>query len=151
MNCCSTGPRPLSFVIINVLCCEADKQQARHTWKGIFLAFVKVAVATQNIHQFPSNLTPLLMCLKRTLICCEVIRLIRNSLISQLQHCRIPGNASQYSYCMSTRTVHRGRAIYHHKLLGNWGSMLRKLFCSLLVCYPLKVRRFRHAYWRWSW
>ena len=112
--------------------------------KGLFFffAFVKVAVAMQNIHQFASNLTPLLMCLKLTLICCEDVPLIRNSLNSQPQialaeHGRIPGDATPHSYCMSTPTARRGRAIYHHVPSGNKrGSVLRKLFCSRLVGLP---------------
>lgn len=47
-------------------------------------AFVKFPVAKQNIYKFASNLTPLLICLKLTLICCEVVPLIRNSLSLRL-------------------------------------------------------------------
>lgn len=107
-----------------------------------FVAFVKVAVSMQNIHQFASNLTPLLMCLKLTLICCEDVPLIRNSLNSQSQIAlvergRIPGDATPHSYCMSTPTARSGRAIYHYTPLGNkQGSVRRKLFCSRLVCLP---------------
>lgn len=114
--------------------------------KAPFFAFVKVAVAMHNIHQFASNLTPLLMCLKLTLICCEDVPLIRNSLNSQPQialaeHGRIPGDATPHSYCMSTPTARRGRAIYHHTPLGNErGSVPRKLFCSRLVCFPSQGR-----------
>lgn len=110
--------------------------------KSLFFAFVKVAVAMQNIHQFASNLTPPLMCLKLTLICCEDVPLFRNSLNSQPQialakHGRIPSDATPHSYCMSTPTAHRGRAIYHYTALGNkQGSALRKLFCSRLICLP---------------
>lgn len=92
-------------------------QRARLTLKKCFFspALVKVAVAMQNIHQFASNMTPLLMCLKLTLICCEDVPLIRNSLNSRLQialaeHDRIPGDAAPHSYCTSTpivRTVRR--------------------------------------------
>lgn len=68
----------------------------------------------QNMHQFASNLTPLLMCLKLTLICCERVVLVRNSpQIALARHDRIPGDATPHSYCMSTPTVSRGRAIYH--------------------------------------
>lgn len=80
---------------------------------------VKVTVVMQNIHRFALNLMPLLMCLKLTLICCEVVPLIRNSLDSQLQialarHHRIPGDATPHGYCASLPTVHRGRAIYYY-------------------------------------
>lgn len=120
--------------------------------KALFFAFVKVTVAMQNIHQFSSNLTPLLMCLKLTLIRCEDVPLIRNSLNSQPQialaeHGRIPGDATPHSYCMSTPTARRGRAIYHQTPLGNkQGGVFRKLFRSRLVCLPLQGRRVRHAY-----
>lgn len=92
----------------------------------------------QNIHKFALILTPLLMCLKLTLICCEDVPLIRNSLnslpqITLAEHGRIPGDAIPHSYCMSTPTACRERAIYHYTALGNKrGSVLRKLFCSHL-------------------
>lgn len=118
-----------------------------------FFAFVKVAVAVQNIHQFASNLTPLLMCLKLTLICCEDAALIRNSLNSQPQialaeHGRIPGDATPHSYCMSSPTARKGRAIYHRTPLGNKGGSAAQEVCFPLVSsvYPLKVRSVRHAY-----
>lgn len=143
MSCCSSGPKTPVFV--------GNKCALLWSWwaatttylkRDFYFAFVKVAVAMQNIHQFASNLMPLLMCLKLTLICCEVVLLIRNSLNSQPQialaeHCRIPGDATPHSYCMSSPTVHRGRAIYHCTPLGQkWGSMLRKLFCSCLFTLP---------------
>ncbi len=63
------------------------------------------------------------MCLKLTLICCEDVPLIRNSLNSQPQialaeHGRIPGDATPHSYCMGTPTARSGRAIYHYAPLG---------------------------------
>lgn len=86
-----------------------------HEKANFFFAFVKVAVAMQNIHQFASNLTPLLMCLRLTLICYEDVPLIRNSLNSQPQialaeHGRIPGDATSRSYNMSTPTVCKGKS-----------------------------------------
>lgn len=82
------------------------------------------------------------MCLKLTLICCEDAPLIKNSLNSQPQialaeHGRIPGDATPHSYCMSSPTARRGKAIYHRTPLGNKrGSVLGKLFSSCLVCLP---------------
>lgn len=78
----------------------------------------------QNVHQFALNLMPLSMCLKLTLICCEVVPLIRNSLDSQPQialakHRRIPGDTTPNSYCTGLPTVHRARAIYHETSLGS--------------------------------
>lgn len=94
----------------------------------------------QIIHQFASNLTPLLMCLKLTLICSEDVSLIRNSLNSQPQialalHGRIPGDATSHGCCTSTPTVCRGRAIYRHMPSGNkQGSVCSgSCFCSRLV------------------
>lgn len=109
-----------------------------------FSAFVKVAVAVQNIHQFAWNLTPLLMCLKLTLIRCEDAPLVRNSLNSQppkialAEHGGSPGDATPHSYCISTPTAHGGGwAIYHCTPSGKkQGSVLRKLFCSRLVYLP---------------
>lgn len=83
-----------------------------------FSAFVKVAVAVQNIHQFAWNLTPLLMCLKLTLIRCEDAPLVRNSLNSQppkialAEHGGSPGDATPHSYCISTPTAHGGGMSY---------------------------------------
>lgn len=104
------------------------------------LTSVKVAVAVQIIQQFASNLAPLLKCLKLTLICCEDVPLLRNSLNSQPQitlakHGRILGDVTPHSDCMSTPTVCRGRAIYHYTASGNkQESVHRKLFCACLVC-----------------
>lgn len=47
-------------------------------------AFVKFPVAKQNISEYASNLTPLLISLKLPLICCEVTPLIKNSLSLRL-------------------------------------------------------------------
>lgn len=147
MSCCSSGPKTPVFV--------GNKCALLWSWwaatttylKGDFyFAFVKVAVAMQNIHQFASNLMPLLMCLKLTLICCEVVPLIRNSLNSQPQialakHCRIPGDATPHSYCMSSPTVHRGRAIYHCTPLGKKMRKYAQEVVLLLSVYAPKVRR----------
>lgn len=139
MSCCSSGPKTPVFV--------GNKCALLWSWwaatttylkRDFYFAFVKVAVAMQNIHQFASNLMPLLMCLKLTLICCEVVPLIRNSLNSQPQialaeHCRIPGDATPHSYCMSSPTVHRGRAIYHCTPLGK-NEEVCSGSCFALVC-----------------
>lgn len=114
--------------------------------KALFFspAFVKVAVAVQNIHQFASNLTPLLMCLKLTLIRCEDAPLVRNSLNSQprkialAEHGGSPGDATPHSYCISTPTAHGGGSYLSHCTPSGkkQGSVFRKLFCSRLVGLP---------------
>lgn len=81
MSRCSSGPKLLSSLVINRECALLWSLHALGTisFKShFFFAFVKVAVAMQNIHQFFSNLTPPLMCLKLTLICCEDVPLFRN-------------------------------------------------------------------------
>lgn len=92
----------------------------------------------QNIHQFASNLTLLLMCLKLTLICCEDVPLIRNSLNSRLQialaeHDRIPGDATPHSYCTSTPIVRKLKLYLLQHALKKQTS---KLLCPCLVCLP---------------
>ena len=122
-----------------------------------FPAFVKVAVAVQNIHQFASNLTPLLMCLKLTLIRCEDAPLVRNSLNSQPRKIALaerggsPGDATPHSYCISTPTAHRGKELFITAHPQERSKEVCSGSCFALVSsiYPLKVRRVRHAYgWR---
>ena len=126
--------------------------------KALFFspAFVKVAVAVQNIHQFASNLTPLLMCLKLTLIRCEDAPLVRNSLNSQprkialAEHGGSPGDATPHSYCISTPTAHGGGGVIYHTAHPQERSKevcSGSCFALVSSVYPLKVRRVRRAYW----